>query len=78
MDYILSTIKQNFIQTKLKEINELHPNLKFALKVEAEGKLLFFDLWINPVNKKLSSTWYCKPTDTRSIMNYHTFSSKAL
>ena len=39
MDDILRTIKQQFIETKLKEINALHSNLKFTLKVEAQGKI---------------------------------------
>ena len=50
MDNTLRTIKQQFIQAKLKEINALHPNLKFTLEVEPEGKLPFLDLCINHVN----------------------------
>ena len=45
--------------------------MKFTLEVEAEGKIPFLDLCINQTNNKLSSTWYCKPTDTGLIMNYH-------
>ena len=56
MDDNLRTIKQQFIETKLKEINALHSNLKFTLEVEAEGKIPFLDLCINDVNDKLSST----------------------
>ena len=56
MDDIRRTIKQQFIQIKFKEINALHPNLKFTLEVEAEGKIPFLDLCINHVNDKLSST----------------------
>ena len=67
---ILRTIKKPFIQTKLKEINRLHPNLKFTLEIEAEGKIPFPDLCINHVNDKLCSTWYFKSTDTEMIMNY--------
>ena len=43
----------------------------FPHEVEGEGKILFLDLCINHVNDKLSSTWYCKPTDTGLIMKYH-------
>ena len=39
MNNILRTIKQQFIETKFKEINALHSNLKFTLKVEAQGKI---------------------------------------
>ena len=76
MDDILRTMKQQFIQAKLKEINALHPNLKFTLEVEAEGKLPFLDLCINHVTDKPSSIWYCKPTDTELIMKFHALSPK--
>ena len=56
MEDIVRTIKQQFNQTKLKEISTLHPNLKFTLEVEAEGKNSVLDLCIINVNDKLSST----------------------
>ena len=40
MGNILRTIKQQFIETKLKTINALHPNLKFTLEVKVEGSKL--------------------------------------
>ena len=76
MDDILGIIKHQFIQTKVKEINALHANLKFTLEVEAEGKIPFLDLYINNVNNKLSSTWFCKPTSTGLIMKYHALAPK--
>ena len=76
MDDILGIIKQQFIQTKVKEINALHVNLKFTIEVEAEGKIPFLDLRINNVNNKLSSTWFCKPTSTGLIMKYHALAPK--
>ena len=54
----------------------MHPNLKFTLEVEAEGKLPFLDLCINHVNDKLSSIWYCKLTDTGLIMNFDALALK--
>ena len=72
----IRTIKQQFIETKLKEINALHSNLKFTLEVEAKGKIPFLVLCINHVNDKLSSTWYCKPIDTGLIMNYYALGPK--
>ena len=71
IDDILRTIKRQFKETKLKEINASHSNLKFTLELEAERKISFLDLCLNHVNDKLSFTWYCKPTDTGVIMNYH-------
>ena len=41
MDNILRTIKQQFIQIKLKEINALHSNLNLLLKLKLKGKSPF-------------------------------------
>ena len=54
----------------------MHSNLKFTLEVEAEGKIPFLDLCVNHFNGKLSSIWYCKPTDTGLIMNYYALAPK--
>ena len=59
------------MEEKLAEINELHPNLKFTMEVVREGKLLFLDMCILHVENTLASTWYCKPTDTVLIINFH-------
>ena len=61
MDDILRSIKQQFIETKLKGIYALHSNFKFTVEVEAEVKIPFLDLFINHVKDKLSPSWYCKP-----------------
>ena len=59
------------VDAKLEEINGLHPSLKFTIERETECHLPFLDMKIIRSNGKLSSTWYCKPTDTGLIMNYH-------
>ena len=41
------------------------------LKLKLKG-IHFLDLCINHVNDKLNFPWYCKPTDTGLLMNYHT------
>ena len=41
------------------------------MEVESEGKLPFLDVCILHVGKTLASTWYCKPTDTGLIINFH-------
>ena len=71
MDDILRSINRNRMEEKLAEINELHPNLKFTMEVENEGKLPFLDMCILHIGNTLASTWYCKPTDTGLIMNFH-------
>ena len=76
IDDILRTIKESLIENKLSEINLLHPNLKFTLEVEQNGKLPFLDICIEHHENTLSSTWYCKPTDTGLILNFHAMAPK--
>ena len=76
MDDILRTIKENLIENKLSEINSLHPNLKFTLQIEQNGKLPFLDIYIEHDENALSSTWYCKPTDTGLILNFNAMAPK--
>ena len=71
MDDIIQEIKIQDIQAKLSQINQLHPNLKFTIEIEENGRLPFLDMEICHVGNSLSSTWYLKPTDTGLIMNFH-------
>ena len=43
MDDILRSINESLVEPKLREINALHPNLKFTLEVKQDGKLPFLD-----------------------------------
>ena len=76
MDDIIREIKVHKIQEKLSEINQLHPQLKFTMEIEENGKLAFLDMEIIHVGNRLSSIWYVKPTDTGLIMNYHALAPK--
>ena len=76
MDDILRTIKESLIENKLSQINLLHSNLKFILEIKQNGKLLFWDICIEHHESLLSSTWYCKPTDTGLILNFHAVAPK--
>ena len=71
MDDILRTIKRSLIENKLSDINSLHTNLKFALEVEQNGKLLFLDICIEHYDSTLCSTWCCKHIDTGLTLNFH-------
>ena len=71
MDDIIRSISRNRIETKLNEINNIHPSLNFTIETEVDGALPFLDMKVMRSNCKLSSTWYCKPTDTGLIMNFH-------
>ena len=76
MDDILRTTKESLIENKLSEINLLHPNLKYTLEVEQNGKLPFLDICIEHHENAVSSTWYWKPTDTGMILNFHAMAPK--
>ena len=58
------------------ELNLLHPNLKFTIEMEENGKIPFLDMEISHVGNRLSSTWYVKPTDTGLIMNFQALAPK--
>ena len=70
MDDILRDIQRDNTEEKLKEINSLHPSLKFTIECETKQSLPFLDMLITRTNGKLASTWYTKPTDTGLTMNY--------
>ena len=71
MDDIIMSIKRAHITTKLSEINNLHPMLKFTIEYEVNGELPFLDMKLLNENGSLSSTWYRKATDTGLMLNYH-------
>ena len=39
--------------------------------MEKDGTIPFLDMLITNEKGKLSSCWYCKPTDTGLTLNYH-------
>ena len=71
VDDIIMSIKKDLIQSKLQEINDLHGNLKFTFEMEKDGKLPFLDMMILHSGNRLESMWYCKPSDTGLVLNYH-------
>ena len=85
MDDILKEEKSAKVESKLGDINTLHPNLKFtserACEQEQQSKkwdLPVLDMKIihDRASGSLSSTWYSKPTDTGLIMNFHAMAPK--
>ena len=70
------TIKAEDIDEKLKEINNLHPNLKFTIKLEKDGKIPFLDMFLIRKENCVESTWYYKPTDTGLVMNLQALAPK--
>ena len=71
MDDVLRDIRNNEIENKLEQINNLHPSLKFTVERQINGSIPFLDMRITNLNGKLSSTWYTKRTDTGLTMNFH-------
>ena len=71
MDDILRDIKKNQIDSKLDEINNLHPSLKFTVEREKNSSIPFLDMEIHQTQGRLTSIWYTKPTDTGLMMNFH-------
>ena len=71
MDDIIRSIKHEKIEEKLQQINNIHANLKFTIEVEQDGRIPFLDMLLIRNGNKLTSTWYCKPTDTGLVMNFH-------
>ena len=76
MDNILRNIQQNRKENKLEQINNLHPSLKFTVKIEIEKSIAFLDIKIIRSSANfLESTWYTKKTDTGLTMNFHSLAS---
>ena len=73
MDDILREIRKDHIDTKLEEINNLHPKLEFTVERETNMSIPFLDMLIIRDSDKLSSTWYTKHTDTGLTMNFQFF-----
>ena len=72
MDDVLREIDKDSIELKLREINNLHPSLKFTIERENKSSIPFLDMLITrSAENKLSSKWYTKPTDTGLTMNFH-------
>merc|ERR1711965_1186350 len=70
MDDVIRNIKVSHADLKLEEINQIHDNLRFTMEKEVDGKLPALDLLLQHAEDgTVTSTWYCKPTDTGLIMN---------
>ena len=74
MDDILRNINHRAVETKLNEIKNFHPSLKFTIERESDQSLPFLDMKLRREEQKLSSTWYTQTTDTGLTMNYHALS----
>ena len=72
MDDIFRNIVENKLMNKLEEVNSYHESLIFTHEREKERKLPILDMDVrHHEDGTLSSGWYCKPSDTGLIMNFH-------
>ena len=71
MDDVITVCEKESIDSKLKEINQLHSMLQFTVEQEKDGCLPFLDMLIHNKGGILSSEWYTKPTDTGLTLNFH-------
>ena len=76
MDDIFRNIVKSLSDQKLEEINDLHKSLTFTRERENNGLLPMLDMGVYNKKGQLSSTWYCKPSDTGLILNYHALAPK--
>ena len=76
MDDVIRSIKIEAVDAKLKEVNSIHPNLKFTVEMEEDSQIPFLDMLLIRNDKQVESTWYCKPTDTGLLMNFHALAPK--
>ena len=56
-----------------RELNDLHPALKFTMEEEIERKLPFMDVLVERCDEKLVRSVYCKPTFTGQYVRWDSF-----
>lgn len=76
MDDVIGSIYEHKIEEKVQHINSLGENLPFTVECEEEGKIAFIDMKLIHERRKLSLSWYNKPTDTGLIINFHALAPK--
>ena len=68
--------KKEDAMTFLEYLNDKHPNIKFTLECEEDGKLAFLDVLVmKDLNGDLSMTTYRKPTNTGLLTNFLSFTA---
>ena len=71
VDDIVRTVRGD-TKELLDAVNNLHPNLQFTLETtDDKNSLLFLDISIHVQPEgNIFCTWYQKPSDTGTILNY--------
>ena len=71
IDDLIRSIAEEQVELKLAQLNSIHPNLKFTVEYEKDGQIPYLDMLLIRKGTQVQSSWYCKPTDTGLVMNYH-------
>lgn len=66
---------ENDAKSFLEFLNTQHPNIKFTLETETEGKLPYLDILIQKQGSNLDTRIYKKQTDTGLLTNFRSFIS---
>ena len=71
MDDVITICDKDKVDSKLRELNNLHPSLQFTVETENNNCIPFLDMLIHNELGNLSSSWFRKPTDTGLTLNFH-------
>ena len=71
VDDILAIVKSNEVEEILKALNDYHDKLQFTVEQEEDGSIPYLDMKIYSKDNKIITNWYCKPTASGRIINYH-------
>ena len=71
VDDILLVIPENMnLESKLQELNAVHPNIQFSAEKEKEGGLAFLDTYIIREGQTVKYKVYRKPTNKEDYIHY--------
>lgn len=71
VDDLFNIGKTDDIGKLLDKLNSGHPTLKFTTEEENGGAIPYLDVMIIRQGRKLITDWYCKPSSTNRLLNYH-------
>lgn len=71
VDDFLAIVKSNEVEEILKTLNSYHDKLQFTVEQEEDRSIPYLDMKIYSKNNEIITNWYCKPTASGRIINYH-------
>ena len=70
VDDLFGIIKTSAINTFLTSLNSFHPQIKFTVEEEENGRISYLDTTIIRHEKSLKVNWYQKPTASGRLINF--------